>query len=66
MLITSDPDLMRRMNAVRSPFTRGPWYSALKLHPDIDNITSHVDERIHADLRNRMSPGYSGKENEHM
>lgn len=54
------------MSAVRSPFTRGHWYAALKLHPERDNITSHVDERIHADLRTRMSPGYSGKENLHM
>lgn len=66
MLITSDPELFRRMNAVRSVFTRGPWYSALKLHPERDNITSHVDERIHADLRARMAPGYSGKENVHL
>lgn len=54
------------MNAVRSSFTRGPWYSALRLHPERDNITSHVDEGIHANLRNKMSPGYSGKENSHM
>jgi cytochrome P450 len=66
MLITSDPELFRRMSAVRSPFTRGRWYSALKIHPERDNITSHVDERIHADLRTRMAPGYSGKENHHM
>ncbi|CZT20651.1 related to pisatin demethylase (cytochrome P450) [Ramularia collo-cygni] len=63
MLITSDPDLLRRMNAVRSTFTRGPWYAALKLHPERDNITSYTDERKHADLRHRMAPGYSGKEN---
>jgi cytochrome P450 len=54
------------MSAVRSPFTRGPWYAALKLHPERENITSHIDERIHADLRTRMAPGYSGKENLHM
>lgn len=63
MLITSDPELMRRMNAVRSTFTRGPWYAALKLHPERDNITSYIDERKHADIRSRMAPGYSGKEN---
>jgi cytochrome P450 len=66
MLITSDPDLMRRMNAVRSPFTRGPWYNALKLHPERDNITSYIDEGKHADLRNRMAPGYAGRENPHL
>ncbi|CAJ2509046.1 Uu.00g140720.m01.CDS01 [Anthostomella pinea] len=65
MLITSDPELFRRMNAVRSSFTRGPWYKALKLHPERDNIISYVDERKHADIRSRMAPGYSGKENHH-
>lgn len=65
MLITSDPELFKRMSAVRSPFTRGPWYAALKLHPERDNITSYVDERKHADIRNRMAPGYSGNQNLH-
>ncbi|KAF2770515.1 putative P450 monooxygenase [Teratosphaeria nubilosa] len=62
MLITTSPALLHRMSAVRSPFTRGPWYAALKLHPERDNITSYIDERKHADIRNRMAPGYSGKE----
>jgi len=66
MLITSDPELFRRMSAVRSTFRRGPWYAALKLHPERDNITSYVDERKHGDIRNRMAPGYSGKENVHI
>ena len=66
MLITTDPDLIRRMNAVRSSFTRGQWYSALKLHPDQENVVSLVDERKHLERRNRMAPGYSGKENLHL
>ncbi|EMC98319.1 hypothetical protein BAUCODRAFT_32339 [Baudoinia panamericana UAMH 10762] len=66
MLVTSDPELFRRMSAVRSSFTRGPWYKALKLHPERDNITSYVDENKHAAIRTRMAPGYSGKENYHM
>ena len=66
MLITSNPDLVRRMNAVRSPFTRGPWYSCLKLHPERENVVSLIDERVHAELRNRMTPGYAGKENQHL
>ncbi|KAK5724043.1 hypothetical protein LTR17_013705 [Elasticomyces elasticus] len=66
MLITSDPELFRRMSAVRSPFTRGRWYAALKLHPERDNITSYVDETKHAAIRNRMAPGYAGKENVHL
>ncbi|KAK5108219.1 hypothetical protein LTR62_008675 [Meristemomyces frigidus] len=65
-LVTSDPALFRRMSAVRSPFTRGGWYAALKLHPERDNITSYLDETKHAEIRNRMAPGYSGKENVHL
>ncbi|KAJ4345385.1 uncharacterized protein N0V89_011515 [Didymosphaeria variabile] len=66
MLITSDPELVRRMNAVRSPFTRGPWYTSLKLHPDSENIACYTDEDKHNDMRSRMSFGYSGKENVHL
>ena len=66
MLITTNPDIIRRMNAVRSTFTRGPWYSCLKLHPERENVVSIVDERKHAELRSRMAPGYSGKENQHL
>ncbi|KAJ4287284.1 hypothetical protein N0V90_012682 [Kalmusia sp. IMI 367209] len=66
MLITIDPDLLRRMNAVRSPFTRGPWYTSLRLHPERENIACYLDEGKHANMRNRMSAGYSGKENLHL
>ncbi|KAK3054048.1 hypothetical protein LTR09_004826 [Extremus antarcticus] len=66
MLITADPELIRRMSAVRSPFTRGPWYAALKLHPERENVVSIRDEHIHNDLRSRMAFGYAGKENEHL
>ena len=45
MLITCDPDLLRRMSAVRSPFTRGPWYAALKLHPERENVVSVREEK---------------------
>ena len=66
MLITTDPDLIRRMSAVRAPFTKGKWYSCLKLHPERENIVSLIDERQHAELRSRMAPGYAGKENQHL
>ncbi|KAI9709953.1 MAG: hypothetical protein M1820_003031 [Bogoriella megaspora] len=66
MLITTDPELIKRMNAVKSPFSRSEWYTALRLHPTKDNITSVTDEALHSDIRNRMAPGYSGKENTQM
>ncbi|KAF2442588.1 putative P450 monooxygenase [Karstenula rhodostoma CBS 690.94] len=66
MLVTSDHELVRRMNAIRSPFTRGPWYTCLKLHPESENIACYTDEDKHNDMRSRMSHGYSGKENVHL
>ncbi|OCL05274.1 cytochrome P450 [Glonium stellatum] len=62
-LLTRDPALIRKMNAVRSPYIRAEWYNALRLHPTRDNITSYRDEAIHNKLRAQMSHGYSGKEN---
>jgi len=57
MLITKDPELVKRMNAVRSPFVRSIWYSGLRLHPTRDNITSIIDESRHAEIRKKMTPG---------
>ena len=57
MLITKDAELMKKMNAVRSPYTRAEWYTALRLHPTRDNITSVTDEAVHSDIRTRMAPG---------
>ncbi|KAF2493238.1 putative P450 monooxygenase [Lophium mytilinum] len=63
LLLTRDPALIRKMNAVRSPYTRAEWYNSLRLHPTRDNIVSFRDETIHNKLRTQMSHGYSGKEN---
>ncbi|KAF2104274.1 putative P450 monooxygenase [Rhizodiscina lignyota] len=64
ILITSDPLLIRRMSAVRSSYTRAKYYKALRLHPTRDNITTLRDEKAHDELRAKMAPGYSGKENQ--
>ena len=56
-LITTDPDLIKRMSAVRSTWVRSEWYAALRLHPSRDNITSITDEAWHADVRSKMTPG---------
>ncbi|KAF2734130.1 cytochrome P450 [Polyplosphaeria fusca] len=65
-LVTDDPDVLRRINAVRSAYTRGPWYNAMKFEPGRDNLFSMRDDAAHTRLRNRMAAGYSGKENESM
>lgn len=62
-LVTSDPDLLRRMSAARSPYRRGSWYNAMRMKPRKDNILSVRDEKHHDELRRKMAFGYAGKEN---
>ncbi|KAK3685320.1 cytochrome P450 [Podospora appendiculata] len=65
-LVTDDPDVLRRMMAVRSPYTRGPWYDAMRFDPARDNLLSTRDDVAHTNMRAKMAAGYSGKENESM
>ncbi|KAF2112117.1 cytochrome P450 [Lophiotrema nucula] len=65
-LVTDDPEVLRKMMAVRSPYTRGPWYDAMRFEPGKDNLLCMRDEEEHMRLRNKMAAGYSGKENTSM
>ncbi|KAH8898627.1 cytochrome P450 [Thozetella sp. PMI_491] len=65
-LATDDPELLRRMMSIRSDYSRGPWYNALRFEPGKDNLFSMRDDDAHMKLRNKMAAGYSGKENESM
>ncbi|PHH91604.1 hypothetical protein CDD83_11008 [Cordyceps sp. RAO-2017] len=61
-LVTSDPELMKRMLHVRSPYKRSDWYDGMRLHPSRDNVLSQRDDDLHGKLRTKMAAGYSGKE----
>lgn len=63
-LLTSDPALIKRMSAARSPYRRSEYYIGLRFDPARDNIVSTRDENKHNELRSKMAAGYSGKENE--
>ncbi|KAH6629589.1 cytochrome P450 [Boeremia exigua] len=65
-LVTSDPELLRKIMSVRSAYSRGPWYDAWKLEAGTHNLFSMRDEVAHTSLRKKMTAGYSGKENESM
>jgi cytochrome P450 len=52
------------MSAVRSPYSRTPWFnSALRFEPGRDVVSSQLDETKHTKRRAQLSAGYSGKEN---
>lgn len=58
-LVTDDPEILRRMMGVRSPYTRGPWYDAMRFDPARDNLLSMRDDEAHTKLRNKMAAGVS-------
>ncbi|KJZ79493.1 hypothetical protein HIM_00962 [Hirsutella minnesotensis 3608] len=62
MIIVSDPDVLRMMSAARSEYTRGPYYKAVRINPEFDNIFSMTDDKVHKTLKSKMGPGYSGRE----
>ncbi|RDW78362.1 hypothetical protein BP5796_06214 [Coleophoma crateriformis] len=64
LVLTTDPEVMRKAYAVRSPFTRSTWYRTFRFDPTRDNIASLRDNEVHRVLKAKMAPGYSGKENE--
>ncbi|KAL2849496.1 cytochrome P450 [Aspergillus pseudoustus] len=65
-LVTDDPKIIRRMSAVRSPYTRSDWYNATAFSHKLNHVFCERDEQRHIDLRNKLIPGYSGKENLHL
>ncbi|KAL8724299.1 MAG: hypothetical protein Q9166_008030, partial [cf. Caloplaca sp. 2 TL-2023] len=65
-LVTNDADLLRRMSAIRSPYTKSEWYSGTQFDRSMNHVFSERDEARHRDLRNRMAPGYSGTENPYL
>ena len=58
-LVTSDIDLVNRMNAPRSLYTRSDWYLGFRLFPGTDNIFSTRDEKVHSKRRGQMNLGVS-------
>ena len=56
-LITCDPNLLRRMQAVRSPYKRSDWYYGMRFDPSRDNVLSQRDDEKHNVLRGKMAHG---------
>ncbi|KAF4878426.1 Cytochrome P450 monooxygenase lolP1 [Colletotrichum siamense] len=62
-LLCTDPDSLRKMSAVRSPYTKGDFYDSGRITPGVDNVVSMRDEEEHKAMRARMAPAYAAKEN---
>jgi len=61
-LLTCDPEFIRRMLGIRTPYTRSDWYFAMRFDPSRENVLSQSDNEKHNLLRAKVAAGYSGKE----
>ena len=62
-LLTSDPEVVRRMNAPRSGYSKSNWYLASRFTAGVDNMISDRNDARHEIMRKKAAPAYSGKDN---
>lgn len=60
-LVTDDPEVLRMIAAVRSPYSRSNWYTGMRLEADHDNVLSERNEERHNALRAKMAAGVSAR-----
>lgn len=58
-IIVSDPETTRKILAVGSKCTRGPWFDSLRLDPDKTTVVSERDVKKHQEFRYVLSAGVS-------
>ncbi|KAI0860189.1 cytochrome P450 [Xylaria cubensis] len=63
-LLSTDPDVLRMISAVRSPYTKGVFYETGRVTPGEDTIVSLRNDEEHRALRAKMGTAFGGKENE--
>ncbi|KAI1491184.1 cytochrome P450 [Biscogniauxia mediterranea] len=63
-LLSTDPDVLRMMSAVRSSYTKGEFYETGRIIPEEDTVVSLRDDAAHRTLRAKMGTAFSGKKNE--
>lgn len=63
-LLTSDPELVRRLSATRQPqYRRSDWYNPNRLDPYEHSMFSLRDDAAHDRLKARTAAAYAGREN---
>ncbi|KAF2098887.1 cytochrome P450 [Rhizodiscina lignyota] len=65
-LVSSDAEIVRHINGVRSGYTKSNYYDVMKIDPYVHNTFSETSPEVHTTNRAYMANGYSGKENPHL
>jgi hypothetical protein len=60
--MTDDPEVLRRINAARSGYERGTWYTTGRFNPYHDNMFTVLQPKAHTQFKSRTAHAYSGRE----
>ncbi|KAF1737479.1 Isotrichodermin C-15 hydroxylase [Beauveria bassiana] len=63
-LVSSDPEVLRRMSAVRGNYVKARFYKAARVVPGVDNVVSALDEDKHKAMRAQMNSTFTAKGDE--
>lgn len=61
-LITSHPEIIRRINKERSSYNRSSWYTSGRFNPYYDNMISVQQSDVHTKYKSRVAHAYTGRE----
>jgi len=56
-----DPESLMRINGVRAPYTRGPWYSSFRYDPRGHSVITLLDPSTHYKRKAKLNSGFSAK-----
>lgn len=62
LVLTDDPDVLRRMSGTRSTYGKDRFYNATIKVPDADNMFSTIDVRQHDKIKAQLAASYGGRE----
>jgi len=62
VVVTNDPDVLRRIGSARSPYRRHEWYRAARFHHEYENTGCIIDNEAHVKAKAKTASGYSGRE----
>ncbi|KAM3515844.1 hypothetical protein MY11210_000615 [Beauveria gryllotalpidicola] len=63
-LVSSDPEVLRRISSVRGNYTKGRFYKAGRIIPGVDNVVSALNEDKHKAMRAQMNSTFTVKGDE--
>ncbi|KAI0012536.1 cytochrome P450 [Xylariaceae sp. FL0662B] len=64
MLITDDPEVMRKLSSAKSTYHRDAWYNGGRWDPYVENMFTTTDPETHDKMKARLARAYGGRETE--